>query len=162
MKFRMFFGAVKTALIALVVAIGVAVIVLDAVMLSGAVSALTAQNEALAAVSLVAGALIALFAALLLFNSHYRFTDSRLVSVCGVFVDKFDYDDVEEIVVTVNTYEIFLRLRRADGSLSEIRVNVTAARGKDFLAEIEKRCARAVVSYVQPPADKDNDEEKRP
>lgn len=162
MKVRMFFGAVKTTCIALVVAIGVAVIVLDSVMLSGAVSALTAQNEALAWVSLVAGALIAVFAALLLFNSHYRFADSHLVSVCGVFVDKIAYDDVEEIVVAVNTYEIFLRFRRADKATAEVRINVSPSRAKDFLAETEKRCARAVVSYVQPPADKDNDNEKRP
>ena len=58
MKFRMYFGAVKTVCIAVVVAIGVAVVTLDSVMLSGAVSTLTTSNTALAWVSLVAGALI--------------------------------------------------------------------------------------------------------
>ena len=102
MKFRMFFGAVKTTCIALVIAIGVAVIVLDSVMLSGAVSALTTSNTALAWASLVAGAIITVFAMLMLFNSYYRFDDDEFAVVFGVFVDRIEYDEVEEIFVTVD------------------------------------------------------------
>lgn len=157
MKFRMYFGAVKTVCIAVVVAIGVAVVILDSVMLSGAVSTLTTSNTALAWVSLVAGALIAAFAALLLFNSYYKFDDDELVIVFGVFVDRIEYDEVEEIFVTVDGYEIFLRYRRVGKSPANLRLYLSSARSKDILDELERRCAFAVVRYIQPPADKDKD-----
>ena len=140
MKFRMYFGAVKTVCIAVVVAIGVAVVTLDSVMLSGAVSTLTTSN-----------------AALLLFNSYYKFDDDELVIVFGVFVDRIEYDEVEEIFVTVDGYEIFLRYRRVGKSPANLRLYLSSARSKDILDELERRCAFAVVRYIQPPADKDKD-----
>ena len=86
MKIRMSFGKFKTACLAVVMCAGVAVIVLDIVLLSGAVSSLTSGNTTLAAVSLAAGALVTVFAALIAFNSYYRFDDDELVSVIGFFV----------------------------------------------------------------------------
>lgn len=161
MKFRMYFGGVKTACVAVVIAIGIAVIVLDSVMLSGAVSTLTTSNTALAWVSLVAGALIAVFAALLLFNSYYKLNDDELVVVFGVFVDRIAYGEVEEIFVTVDGCEIFLSCRRAGKSPVNLRLYPTPSRSKDILSELEKRCAFAVVHYIQPPADKDKDPDKK-
>lgn len=161
MKFRMFFGAVKTACIALVIAIGVAVIILDSVMLSGAVSALTTSNTALAWASLVAGAIITVFAVLMLFNSYYKFDDDEFAVVFGVFVDRIEYDEVEEIFVTVDEYEIFLSYRRAGKAPANLRLYLSPTRRKEMLAELEKKCAFAVVHYIQPPAEKDKDDKNK-
>ena len=54
----MFFGWIKTALIALITLAGAAIIVLDAVMLSGVLPAFTTANTAVAATSLAAAAVI--------------------------------------------------------------------------------------------------------
>lgn len=58
MSFRMFFGWVKTLIIAVVALAGAAIIVLDAVMISGVNAAFATANVTVAAVSLAAAALI--------------------------------------------------------------------------------------------------------
>ena len=58
MRYRMFFGWIKTAMIVVIVLAGAAIIVLDSVMMSGAVPAFSTANVTVAAGSLAAAALI--------------------------------------------------------------------------------------------------------
>ena len=96
MKFRMYFGWLKTTLVSVVILAGVVVVVLDAVMLSGEVSALITANKPVAGVSLAAGALLTIAASLLLGNSYYKFRDDELFVMMGVFGDSVEYDTVRK------------------------------------------------------------------
>ena len=85
MRFRMFFGWIKTALIALITLAGAAIIVLDAVMLSGVLPAFTTANTAVAATSLAAAAVIDVFAVLLLLCSRYELREDGIHARMAVF-----------------------------------------------------------------------------
>ena len=56
MTFRMFFGWIKTCMVIAIALAGTAIVVLDAVMISGAVPAFETANVTVAAVSLAAAA----------------------------------------------------------------------------------------------------------
>lgn len=84
-RYLMFFGYVKTVLIALVALLGLAIIALDIVMISGKVAHFATTNVAIASVSLAAAALIDIFALLLLFNSRYTLKDDGISVVIAVF-----------------------------------------------------------------------------
>ena len=88
MKFRMYFGGIKTALIVLVILAGATIIILDAIMISGSVPSLITANRTIAAVSLAAAAIVATAAALLLFNSFYKLRDDDLYVMLGFFGDE--------------------------------------------------------------------------
>lgn len=160
MKIRMSFGKFKTACLAVVMCAGVAVIVLDIVLLSGAVSSLTSGNTTLAAVSLAAGALVTVFAALIAFNSYYRFDDDELVSVIGFFVDRADYETADAIFVNNESKEIFLRYTPEGKAPVTVRFNITPSRSAELLALLEKKCAFARVEFFDPPAKKQPPEKK--
>lgn len=152
-KYRMFFGWVKTALIALVILAGLAIIILDSIMISGGVQSLATANKTVAAVSLAAGAVITAAAVLLLVNSYYSFRDDELNVVFGFFVDRIPYSDVQKIAVNADTKEIFVAYKNDKGELIRIRVNLAPERSADFLAELEKKCAFASVETFIPPSD---------
>lgn len=162
MKFRMYFGWLKTTLVSVVILAGVVVVVLDAVMLSGEVSALITANKPVAGVSLAAGALLTIAASLLLGNSYYKFRDDELFVMMGVFGDYVEYDTVRKIAVNAVTGEIFVISEKpsedgAPATSVNIRLNLTAKGYKDILPELEKRCAFAVVETFTPPEKKKKD-----
>ena len=97
MKFRMFFGIVKTALIALIAVAGAAIIVLDAIMVSGAVPAFETANVTVAAVSLVAAVLNDAFALMLLYGSVYKLREDGLYARMAVFCDIVPYEGIRRI-----------------------------------------------------------------
>ena len=155
MTFRMFFGWVKTVMLALIALAGAAIVALDAVMISGAVPAFETSNVTVAVVSLVAAVLIFLFAVLLLACSFYKLGDDGIFSLMGVFADRVAYNDVSRIAVNAVTSEVFISWRK-DGAGAETvtRLNLTQKDSKAMLAELERRCAFATIDTFTPPEKK--------
>lgn len=152
MRFRMFFGWIKTTLILLVALAGAAIIVLDSLMVSGAVAALETANVTVAAVSLAAAALIEVFAVALLAFSCYTLKEDGIRALMAVFGDFVPYDDISRISVNAATGELFAAWRReGDRSETVTRFNLTEKDAKRMLAELQKRCIRATVDYFTPP-----------
>ena len=158
MKFRMFFGIVKTALIALIAVAGATIIVLDAIMISGAVPAFETANVTVAAVSLVAAVLIDAFALLLLFGSVYKLREDVLYARMAVFCDLVPYEGISRISVNAATGEIFVAWRKSgEGADTVSRLNLTEKDAKTMLAELERKCPVATVDYFTPPQKKKKD-----
>lgn len=158
MKFRMFFGIVKTALIALIAVAGATIIVLDAIMISGAVPAFETANVTVAAVSLVAAVLIDAFALLLLFGSVYKLREDGLYARMAVFCDLVPYEGISRISVNAATGEIFVAWRKSgEGADTVSRLNLTEKDAKTMLAELERKCPVATVDYFTPPQKKKKD-----
>lgn len=158
MTFRMFFGWIKTAMIAIIALAGAAIAVLDAVMLSGATPAFETTNVPVAAVSLAAAVLIDVFALLLLFNSRYKLKEDCIFSVMGMFVDRVAYEDVYRISVNAATGEVFVAWRKGGvGADNVARLNLTEKDAKAILPELERRCGSAVTETFTPPEKKKKD-----
>lgn len=158
MKFRMFFGIVKTALIALIAVAGATIIVLDAIMISGAVPAFETANVTVAAVSLVAAVLIDAFALLLLFGSVYKLREDGLYARMAVFCDLVPYEGISRISVNAATGEIFVAWRKSgEGADTVSRLNLTEKDAKTMLTELERKCPVATVDYFTPPQKKKKD-----
>lgn len=155
MRFRMFFGWIKTALIALITLAGAAIIVLDAVMLSGVLPAFTTANTAVAATSLAAAAVIDVFAVLLLLYSRYELREDGIHARMAVFGDFVAYGEVDRISVNAATGEIFVAWRK-EGALSDTvtRLNLTEKDAKRMLTELERRCENATADFFTPPEKK--------
>lgn len=158
MKFRMFFGIVKTALIALIALAGAVIIVLDAIMVSGAVPAFETANATVAAVSLVAAVLIDAFALMLLFGSVYKLREDGLYARMAVFCDFVPYEGISRISVNAATGEIFVAWRKSgEGADTVSRLNLTEKDAKTMLTELERKCPVATVDYFTPPQKKKKD-----
>lgn len=158
MKFRMFFGIVKTALIALIAVAGATIIVLDAIMISGAVPAFETANVTVAAVSLVAAVLIDAFALLLLFGSVYKLREDGLYARMAVFCDLVPYEGISRISVNAATGEMFVAWRKSgEGADTVSRLNLTEKDAKTMLTELERKCPVATVDYFTPPQKKKKD-----
>ena len=155
MTFRMFFGWIKTCMVFAIALAGTAIVVLDAVMISGAVPAFETANVTVAAVSLAAAALIVVFAVLLLVNSWYKLRDDGIFAMMAVFGDTVAYNDIRRISVNAVTYEIFVAWQKdGEGPETVTRLNLTENNAKAVLAELERRCAFATVDTFTPPEKK--------
>ena len=157
MKFRMYFGGIKTALIVLVILAGATIIILDAIMISGSVPSLITANRTIAAVSLAAAAIVATAAALLLFNSFYKLRDDDLYVMLGFFGDEIEYSDVRTIKVNAVTKEVFVTYRKQEEEEEKeycVHLNLNRAQSEKILKELTDKCAFAVVEMFDPPANK--------
>ena len=158
MKFRMFFGIVKTALIALIAVAGAAIIELDAIMISGAVPAFETANVTVAAVSLVAVVLIDAFALLLLFGSVYKLREDGLYARMAVVCDLVPYEGISRSSVNAVTGEMLVAWRKSgEGADTVSRLNLTEKDAKTMLTELERKCPVATVDYFTPPQKKKKD-----
>lgn len=151
MKFRMNFGIVKTVIVTVIILGALAVCALDIAMLAGANGVATSQ-PAVAWVSIVAAAIIAVAAMLVLFNSYYGFKKDKIVSVLGFFVDKIKYDDVVCIKQNSLTGEIYLivkGLREQDGEVS-FKVNIAPQKTDAFIHEMRNHIGEIIVEVFTP------------
>lgn len=151
MKFRMNFGIVKTVIVTVIILGALAVCALDIAMLAGANGVATSQ-PAVAWVSIVAAAIIAVAAMLVLLNSYYGFKKDKIVSVLGFFVDKIKYDDVVCIKQNSLTGEIYLivkGLREQDGEVS-FKVNIAPQKTDAFIHEMRNHIGEIIVEVFTP------------
>ncbi len=149
-KFRMYFGVVKTIVLSIVVLGGLAIVALDVAMLAGVNGINT--NPAIASVSLCAAVLIVTVALLVLFNSYYGFKQDKFVAVLGFFVDKIPYDDIICVKQNSETREIYLitkGVKETDGTVG-FKVNIPVAKVDTFIAEISKHVGEVVVDIFTP------------
>lgn len=145
------FGIVKTVIVTVIILGALAVCALDIAMLAGANGVATSQ-PAVAWVSIVAAAIIAVAAMLVLFNSYYGFKKDKLVSVLGFFVDKIKYDDVVCIKQNSLTGEIYLivkGLREQDGEVS-FKVNIAPQKTDAFIHEMRNHIGEIIVEVFTP------------
>lgn len=145
------FGIVKTVIVAVIILGALAVCALDIVMLAGANGVATSQ-PAVAWVSIVAAAIIAVAAMLVLFNSYYGFKEDKIVSVLGFFVDKIKYDDVVCIKQNSLTGEIYLIVkgfREQDGEVS-FKVNIAPQKTDAFIHEMRNHIGEIIVEVFTP------------
>ncbi len=151
MKFRMNFGIVKTIIVAVVIAGALAIGGLDIAMIAGA-NGVTTQQPAVAWVSLVAAFIIAIAAALVLFNSYYGFKDDKMIAVLGFFVDKIKYDDIVCIKQNSLTREIYVIVKgqnAQDGEMS-FKVNIAVNKTDDFILEMRNHIGEVIVEVFTP------------
>lgn len=145
------FGIVKTVIVTVIILGALAVCALDIAMLAGANGVATSQ-PAVAWVSIVAAAIIAVAAMLVLFNSYYGFKEDKIVSVLGFFVDKIKYDDVVCIKQNSLTGEIYLivkGLREQDGEVS-FKVNIAPKKTDAFIHEMRNHIGEIIVEVFTP------------
>ncbi len=145
------FGIVKTVIVTVIILGALAVCALDIAMLAGANGVATSQ-PAVAWVSIVAAAIIAVAAMLVLFNSYYGFKEDKIVSVLGFFVDKIKYDDVVCIKQNSLTGEIYLivkGLREQDGEVS-FKVNIAPQKTDAFIREMRNHIGEIIVEVFTP------------
>ncbi len=157
MKQRMFFGKVRIALLCVVLAIGLAVMVLDILMLSKVIEI---YNDSISGVSLAAAVLLIVWTLLVLFNSYYKFNDDHLKIVTGIFADKIFYSNVTEIFVSVETGELFIKHGDKKFSSSTLRFNLKKEDSRAVLYKLIKTCPTVPVNYFEPPAKKGKEEDK--
>ena len=151
MKIRMFFGAVKTTILALISLGALAIVGLDIAMLAGANGVYT-DSPAIAIVSLVAATLIAVASLLVLFNSTYNFKNDHIVATLGFFVDKIDYNDLVCVKQNSETREIYLitkGVKQTDGEIS-FRVNIPTQKVDDFIASLRDKIGDIIVEVYTP------------
>lgn len=145
------FGIVKTVIVTVIILGALAVCALDIAMLAGANGVATSQ-PAVAWVSIVAAAIIAVAAMLVLLNSYYGFKEDKMVSVLGFFVDKIKYDDVVCIKQNSLTGEIYLiveGLREQDGEVS-FKVNIAPQKTDAFIHEMRNHIGEIIVEVFTP------------
>lgn len=145
------FGIVKTVIVTVIILGALAVCALDIAMLAGANGVATSQ-PAVAWVSIVAAAIIAVAAMLVLLNSYYGFKKDKIVSVLGFFVDKIKYDDVVCIKQNSLTGEIYLivkGLREQDGEVS-FKVNIAPQKTDAFIHEMRNHIGEIIVEVFTP------------
>lgn len=150
MKFRMFFGWVKTVILAVIMLGALAIIGLDIAMLAGAKGVLS--SPAIAAVSLVAAVIILVAAVLVLANSYYAFKEDKLVVVLGFFADKVAYENILSLKQNGETKELYLiakGIKETDGDIS-IRVNIPAQKTDDFIKQIHEKAGGVIVEVFTP------------
>ncbi len=149
MKLRMYFGAVKTALISVAGIAGAAIVILDAVMLSG-VSPSLSVNTAVAGVSLAAAIIVVIAAILILFNSTYVFSEDAMIVTLGFFADRLEYEKITAIRQNTLTKEIWLSFSDEHDEEQSVRINVSAAKTEDFLAAMRKYRPFIIAEYFTP------------
>lgn len=151
MKIRMYFGAIKTIIISIVLAGTLAIVGLDIAMLVGT-NGVKTSSPAIAAVSLAAAVIIAVAAMLILCNSYYRFDEDKLVIMLGFFRDKVGYDKVVAIKqnnVTKEVFVIYESVKEEEGNQS-IRFNLAPQKTDVFLAQMRKYCPFVIVEPFTP------------
>ncbi len=158
MKFRMGFGIVKTAIIAVVIAGVLAVIGLDIAILAGA-KGVYAQSPAIPAVSLVAGVLIGVACFLILFNSFYKFKEQGFIIMVGFFADKIAYDDVLMLKQNIDTNELFAVVKNTSESNPPVglKINIPTAKTDEFIKELRNHIPSVTVDLYSQPKKKKKD-----
>ena len=151
MKFKMYFGKIKTALFAMVMIIALALIVVDILLLSHVFG--NAVNEVVAGVSMGAGALIFVGCALTLFYSNYELKDDHLKCVLAVFCDKIKYESIAGIRQNTVTKEVFVAVEDDKGDVFVSSLNLDPATADKMARELACKCGM-LVEYYSPKTDK--------
>ena len=151
MKLRMYFGIVKTVIIAVVILFALALAGVDIAMLAGA-KGIETSMPAIAGVSLGASVLIAVAGALLLLNSFYKFDKDKLVVMLGVFKDVVPYESVTAVRQNGETSEVYLfaKGKKIQDGETVIRFNVDKGKIDDLLEAIRQAMPDLIIEVFTP------------
>ena len=157
MKIRMSFGTVKTVILAVVLVGALAVVGLDIAMLAS--DSLYKYSSAIPAVSLVAAVVICAFAALILFNSYYKFKDKGLSIMLGFLADGVGYDSIALLRQNIETSELYVIVddHSSNGEQLAIKVNVARQNVDLFVKGLRKYIPNVTVELFSQPKKKDKD-----
>ena len=140
MKLKVSFGVGKLILLGAVVALSLAAIILNILFLAG-VGKLVTNVPIAAGISLGFSVLIIAFAATVLFNSNYKFSDTELTSTISFFKDIITYDSISDIKENAQTKALYILFKYNNGKvdkLSSIRLLIKPENNQtvvDFLKE---------------------------
>ncbi|MEG1529281.1 MAG: hypothetical protein RR405_02910 [Clostridia bacterium] len=151
MKTRMYFGKLKTSLMAIAAVGALTIIILDIIMLTSDI--LRTSTPAVAGASLGAAIIVFVAAILMLFNSFYRFKDDNLLIVFGFFADKLMYENIVGIKENNNTKEIFITYKNDEDGDGEqfIRLNLMSRSSEKFLEALREKCPFVIIEPFTPP-----------
>ncbi|MDE6060303.1 MAG: hypothetical protein K2G31_02375 [Clostridia bacterium] len=157
MKIRMSFGAVKTVILAIVFAGALAVVGLDIAMLAS--DRLYTYSSTIPAVSLVAAVIICVAAALILFNSYYKFKDSGLRIMLGFLADGISYDSIVLLRQNIETNDLYIIVddSKSYGEQVAIKVNVAQSKIDAFVKGLREYIPNVTVELFTQQKKKNQD-----
>lgn len=147
MKFKMNFGTLKTALLGILIALAIAVVILDVLLLANVFG--DRANKVVAGVSmgvclLMSGALMAV-----LFGSHYGLNEDHFTVSFGIMWDRVKYSSVTFISQNVDTKEVYIAVDEGRAVPAYVKINLVGAEADKFASELAGKCGM-LVDYFTP------------
>ena len=147
MKFKMNFGTLKTALLGILIALAIAVVILDVLLLANVFG--DRANKVVAGVSmgvclLMSGTLMAV-----LFGSHYALNEDHFTVSFGIMCDKVKYSSVTLIRQNLDTKEVYIAVDEGRAVPAYVKINLAGAEADKFASELAGKCGM-LVNYFTP------------
>ena len=153
MKIKMQFGAVKTAIVAVVAFISLALIILDALLLAGVFG--DTVNVPVASISLVAGAIILATTLFLLFGSRYVISEDKFRAEFGfLYIVDVPYTAVLNVRENTATKQVFIDAKTLKGAVTTMTLNLTGDIADAVAKEIASKSGMLVEYFVEEKSNK--------
>lgn len=148
MKIRMQFGPAKTAIIAVVAGVSLALIVLDSLLLGGGFG--KAVNVPVASVSLAMGVIVLIASLTLIFSSKYIIGDQSFKGVFSfLYTMEIPYEAIISIRQNTITKQVFISAQNSKGGMSTLTLNLTGE-DADFVAKEIASKSAMLIDYYSP------------
>ena len=148
MKIRMQFGPAKTAIIAVVAGVSLALIVLDSLLLGGVFG--KAVNVPVASVSLAMGVIVLIASLTLIFSSKYIIGDQSFKGVFSfLYTMEIPYEAIISIRQNTITKQVFISATNSKGGMSTLTLNLTGENA-DFVAKEIASKSAMLIDYYSP------------
>ncbi|MBR5174052.1 MAG: hypothetical protein IKW16_03805 [Clostridia bacterium] len=148
MKIRMQFGPAKTAIIAVVAGVSLALIVLDSLLLGGVFG--KAVNVPVASVSLAMGVIVLIASLTLIFSSKYIIGDQSFKGVFSfLYTMEIPYEAIISIRQNTITKQVFISATNSKGGMSTLTLNLTGE-DADFVAKEIASKSAMLIDYYSP------------
>ena len=148
MKIRMQFGPAKTAIIAVVAGVSLALIVLDSLLLGGVFG--KAVNVPVASVSLAMGVIVLIASLTLIFSSKYIIGDQSFKGVFSfLYTMEIPYEAIISIRQNTITKQVFISAQNSKGGMSTLTLNLTGE-DADFVAKEIASKSAMLIDYYSP------------
>ena len=148
MKIRMQFGPAKTAIIAVVAGVSLALIVLDSLLLGGVFG--KAVNVPVASVSLAMGVIVLIASLTLILCSKYVIGDQSFKGVFSfLYTMEIPYEAIISIRQNTITKQVFISATNSKGGMSTLTLNLTGE-DADFVAKEIASKSAMLIDYYSP------------
>ena len=148
MKIRMQFGPAKTAIIAVVAGVSLALIVLDSLLLGGVFG--KAVNVPVASVSLAMGVIVLIASLTLIFSSKYIIGDQSFKGIFSfLYTMEIPYEAIISIRQNTITKQVFISAQNSKGGMSTLTLNLTGENA-DFVAKEIASKSAMLIDYYSP------------
>ena len=148
MKIKMQFGPAKTAIIAVVAVVSLALIILDALLLGGVFG--EAVNVPVASVSLVAGVIIFVASLSLVLGSHYTLGDTEFKGVFGFFYTmEIPYALVISVRQNSQNNQVIVNVENQKGGMTSVTLYLKGETANHVAKEIATKSGM-LVDYFAP------------